>query len=191
MNTINPDLAAQWHPTKNGDLAPTDVAGTSNKKVWWLCPKGHEWEANINSRSQGRGCPYCSGKWVLAGFNDLATINPKLSEEWNYTKNGSLQPTMVTKGSNRKVWWICPHGHEWEAVIGDRSSGRGCPVCGKESAREKLGRKILCVDTGQVFKSSTDAAKSCNGFPSNIINCCQGKIKSAYGYRWQYYDETK
>ena len=44
-----PEIAKQWHPTKNGDLTPSDVAVSSHKKVWWTCPKGddHEWEATL------------------------------------------------------------------------------------------------------------------------------------------------
>jgi hypothetical protein len=55
-----PEIAMQWHPTKNGNLKPEHVSVSSNKKVWWLCAQGHEWAAVINSRSKGVGCPYCS-----------------------------------------------------------------------------------------------------------------------------------
>ena len=61
---INPKLARQWHPTKNGSLTPNDVMPYSHRKVWWLCEKGHEWEAKIDNRSNGKGCPYCSNKAV-------------------------------------------------------------------------------------------------------------------------------
>ncbi len=65
LQVVNPDLAKEWHPTKNEDLNPEDVTSGSNKKVWWLCNEGHEWEAQINSRNSGRGCPYCSGRRKL------------------------------------------------------------------------------------------------------------------------------
>ena len=58
----NPQLAAEWHPTKNGDLTPSDVAPSAARKVWWQCAKGHEWESTINNRSKGNGCPCCAGK---------------------------------------------------------------------------------------------------------------------------------
>lgn len=60
--TVNPSLAAEWHPTKNGRLRPMQIAGKSNKKAWWLGKCGHEWEAAIYSRAAGKGCPYCYGK---------------------------------------------------------------------------------------------------------------------------------
>lgn len=56
------ELAKEWHPTKNGELTPKDITSGSGKKVWWLCSKGHEWQARVADRTSGKGCPYCSGK---------------------------------------------------------------------------------------------------------------------------------
>ena len=54
-----PELAAQWHPTRNGGLKPEMVSAVSGKQVWWRCEVGHEWQAQILSRTQGTGCPHC------------------------------------------------------------------------------------------------------------------------------------
>ena len=67
----NPDLAKEWNYEKNGNLKPEHFAANSNKKAWWKCKKGHEWQAIINSRNNGVGCPYCAGQKVLKGNNDL------------------------------------------------------------------------------------------------------------------------
>jgi len=64
LQALNPDLAAEWHTDKNHPLTPEDVVPGSHKKVWWQCKDGHEWEATIANRSNGRGCPYCAGKKV-------------------------------------------------------------------------------------------------------------------------------
>ena len=56
----NPEIANEWNYEKNGNLKPEYFAANSGKKVWWKCSKGHEWQATMNSRSQGHGCPYCS-----------------------------------------------------------------------------------------------------------------------------------
>ena len=129
LQTINPDLAKEWNHEKNGDLLPTMVMAGSHKKVWWKCNKGHEWQTSISNRVKNRGCPICSNKKVLAGYNDLATLNPDLVKEWNYEKNGDLLPTMVTCSSGKKVWWKCDKGHEWQAIISNRKKGVGCPKC--------------------------------------------------------------
>ena len=125
----NPDLASEWHPTKNGTLFTTMVTPNTHDTVWWLGKCGHEWQASVKARNTGNGCPYCSGRKVLSGFNDLSTVNPDLAKEWHPTKNGRLQPTDVTSGSSNTVWWKCSKGHEWPAKIKSRSKGDNCPFC--------------------------------------------------------------
>ena len=129
LATRYPDLAAEWHPTKNGDLTPSDVLPGSHRLVWWQCPHYHEWRAQIKSRVSGAGCPVCSNRALLRGVNDLATNNPELARQWHPTKNGDLTPADVVPGTRRKVWWVCDKGHEWRAAVSARVNGSGCPVC--------------------------------------------------------------
>lgn len=129
LATTNPELAKEWNYDKNGNLKPSDVTAGSHKRVWWKCSKGHEWEAIIKDRNSGNGCVYCANKKVLKGYNDLATTNPELAKEWNYEKNGDLKPSDVIAGSQKKVWWKCSKGHEWEASIDSRNRGRSCRYC--------------------------------------------------------------
>ena len=134
LATVNPSLAAEWHPMKNGDFSPNNAGPRSHKIVWWLGPCGHEWEETISNRSKGNGCPYCAGRRVLPGFNDLATTHPQIAAEWHPTKNGNQTPQGITKGSSKKVWWICARGHEWQIQPNTRTSKKsGCPICAKES----------------------------------------------------------
>ena len=129
LATKFPNIAKEWHPTKNGNLKPEDIIPGSDKKIWWICPKGHEYIQKAIQRTRAKqGCPYCSGRKVLPGFNDLATANPRLASEWHPTKNGNLRPTDVTIGSNKKVWWKCPVGHEYQASICARKK-TNCPIC--------------------------------------------------------------
>ena len=101
----NAELMAEWNWEKNADISPSQLTIGSGQKVWWKCNKGHQWFASIINRSKiGSNCPYCSGKKVLKGFNDLQTVNPILATEWNYEKNNGFTPTDVTSGSNKKVW---------------------------------------------------------------------------------------
>lgn len=132
LATHFPEIAAQWHPTKNGALTARSVSPYSNRKVWWRCPLGHEYQARIGARTQSSsGCPYCANRKVLPGFNDLATLEPKIAAQWHPTLNGTLTPQQVTVGSHKKVWWQCAEGHVWKAVVYSRTCARrhGCPVC--------------------------------------------------------------
>src|SRR3989338_11643219 len=52
-----PDIAKEWHPTKNAPLTADDVSYGSGQKVWWQCSNGHEWQSVISSRRGGHGCP--------------------------------------------------------------------------------------------------------------------------------------
>lgn len=97
-----PDLATQWHPTLNGDLTPSEVTSKSSKKAWWRGGCGHEWESVICSRTQGAGCPYCSGLRPIKGFNDLLTSHPDVAKEWHTTLNYPLTPGDVSHGSEKK-----------------------------------------------------------------------------------------
>ena len=127
-----PQLAAEWDAEKNGALTPQSVTPSSNRKVFWRCPHGHSYAARISARTEcGTGCPYCAGRKVLAGFNDLQTVFPKLAAEWHPTLNGALTPEQLTPGSNKRVWWQCSLGHVWKAVVYSRTGPRpsGCPVC--------------------------------------------------------------
>ena len=60
LATTHPKLAAEWHPTLNGDLKPTDVSYGLADEVWWLCPEGHSYPASLNHRSTGTNCPICN-----------------------------------------------------------------------------------------------------------------------------------
>ena len=144
LQTVNPELAKQWHPTKNGNLKPTEVTANSNKKVWWLLPYDDpktgkhfdfEWRASIHNRNFGSGCPCLNGQTICKGFNDLATINPELAAQWHPTKNGDLKPTDITSGSKKKVWWLFPYDDpktgkhfdfEWQASVNNRTKHNSC-----------------------------------------------------------------
>jgi DNA-directed RNA polymerase subunit RPC12/RpoP len=135
LQTLNPNLSNEWNYKKNIGLTPADVSHGSSRKVWWQCSKGHEWQTTIAHRSKGQNCPYCSNKKVLSGYNDLKTVNPSLSNEWNYDKNGGLTPMDVLPNTHKQVWWKCSKGHEWQATVAHRNNGTGCPYC---SGRKKL-----------------------------------------------------
>lgn len=127
-------LMKEWNSTRNLALGfdPTRLRTHSNKKVWWKCHKcGYEWMAKICNRTNGRGCPCCGHRRLVVGKNDLGTTHPKLATEWHPQKNGKLTPQDVMFGQARKVWWLCPEGHSYQATLNHRSgkNGTACPVC--------------------------------------------------------------
>lgn len=163
-----PDLASQWHPTRNGTRLPEDFTSGSSKRAWWLCPKGsdalpHEWDSVIKSRTLRKGsCPFCSGQRLLSGFNDLQSAFPEIAKEWHPTKNKDLSPSEISKGSGKRVWWRCQNStdalpHDWETQVVKRTSlGRGCPYC----ANKKVLRGFNDLSTLMPTLSSSISADS-------------------------------
>jgi hypothetical protein len=146
LAALGPEIAAQWHPTRNGSLGPADVTSHSSRRVWWKCPAGddHEFQTRVGNRFEGgpESCPFCAGKRV-SKTNSLASRFPKVARQWHPTKNGTLTPKDVTSGTERRVWWRCVSGHEWQAPVLYRTQrGYGCAQCRRhEQVAATTGRK--------------------------------------------------
>lgn len=129
LQYLRPDLTAQLHPVKNKGMIADKVLPNSGERAWWICDKGHEWEARICARNAGQGCPGCCNRKV-SDDNSLAVLCPDLAAEWDYEENGDLTPDQVVPGSNKRVAWICSKGHKWNNNIANRTKlGSGCPKC--------------------------------------------------------------
>ncbi len=128
LHVLRPDLAKEWHPTKNGALGPKDVTPGSRKKVWWLCEQGHWWLASVFDRVRGRRCTYCSGL-QKQGQQSMVDVKPELLREWHPSKNKDVKAREVLCTHSDKVWWLCEKGHEWQATVRTRLAGKPCPYC--------------------------------------------------------------
>ena len=188
LQTIFPNMAAEWD-YENNSCPPTLVFSNSNKKYNWVCAFGHKWKASPNSRSKGTGCPICSGNIVLEGFNDLQTTHPEIAMQWHPTKNNGLLPTQVSKGFNKKVWFICfSCQNSYESFIGNKIKGYGkCPFCATRKTRAQC---VVQIETGMRFKTLKEAAMSIGKEDIRLIQmCCKGHCKTAYGFHWKYDNE--
>lgn len=152
LSSTHPEIAKEWHPSKNGALKPNEISKGYDKKVWWYLPYDDpktgnhfefEWCDTPSHRVGGRGCPYLTGRAVWKGFNDLETCFPEIAAEWNTTKNGSLTPSDITSGSQKRVWWCLEYidnksneifYFEWRESVSNRTShGYGCPFLSNQS----------------------------------------------------------
>lgn len=141
----NPEVATEWHSTKNLPLTPEDISCGSSEKVWWLGKCGHEWQSSICDRAgkRHRGCPYCAGQKILPGFNDFASYTPRAVKYWS--KNNKKRPTEFTPHTNKKALFICECcGAEFERrckeiTIGVNTHGYVlCKPCRYKILRKKL-----------------------------------------------------
>ena len=189
LATTHPELAVQWHPTRNGNLTPEDVTAGNDKKIWWQFPYDDlktgrhfdfEWQASITNRVKGNECPYLSGMAVWRGFNDLGTTHPELAAQWHPTRNGNLTPKDVTAGSGRKVWWILSYDDKktgrhfdfsWEARINDRAGGHKCPyLTGNKVWKGFNDLETYCKENGRLdILSQWDYEKNGDLKPSDVM----------------------
>jgi hypothetical protein len=164
LETLYPWVAEQWDHEKNGVLNPSDVFPQSNRRVSWVCDRGHEWETKIYhrdvaaydnrdyfwtcsnghswqaspaNRRKGTACPYCKGKLPVVGINDFGTICPAVAAQWHPSKNGDSLPQHFLPNSHENVWWKCEDGHEWKASIESRTRGARCPICSNRQVRHR------------------------------------------------------
>ncbi|WP_295533318.1 zinc-ribbon domain-containing protein [Synechococcus sp. UW140] len=153
LKTKFPDIAAEaygWDPS-------TVVAGTNQKKDW-KCKEGHLYHSTVNSRTGvGTGCPFCAGKKISAGFNDLQSQFPDIAKEaygWD--------PTTVTSGANQKKEWKCKEGHLYNSDVAGRTiRGNGCPYCS--------GYKVLAGFNDLKTKFPDIASEAYGWDPSTVV----------------------
>ena len=131
ISLLAPHLQLQWDHTANAHPEHIIIRPYSHRRVWWMCnqcPDGHphRWQATVNKRSSGTGCPQCAGRKVCQ-HNSLATKAPDVAKHWNYSKN-SAKPDAVLANSNTDVEWLCNVcGHEWTVSPNSRVRGNhGC-----------------------------------------------------------------
>ena len=151
LATTHPSIAQEAH-----GWDPTSLVAGSNKKMNWQCQFGHVWETQVNNRTGSRtGCPYCSSRRVMPGFNDLATTRPDLAAEL-VTGDG----TDVTKSAHQRRLWKCELGHQWEATVADRNAGSGCPYC--------AGQKIM-IGFNDLATVRPDIAAQADGWDPTTV----------------------
>ena len=149
---IHPILLAEWHKEKNKDLDPYQFSEFSSRKVFWVCQKNyeHEWNASIRSRSQGRGCPYCAGKYV-APENSIAVTHPHVVRALHKKKNANLDIERISeKYQGKAVVFVCSKGHHFKQRIPNYiQNGEKCDTCREQTIQQeqmmKMNRKTIDI----------------------------------------------
>lgn len=149
LSRTHPQIAAQWHKSKNGPFFPDDFTYGSKVEIWWKCPEGpdHVWKAPIKDRTKrgGGACPFCLGR-RLSVTNSLQKRFPAIAAELHRSKNGELTADKIYAGSTAEVWWQCPRSkdHEWKVPVNKRTStNAGCPFCA--GRRVAPSNSLACV----------------------------------------------
>ena len=116
-----PEIIKEWDFDKN-IKGPDCYPPGSQKRVNWICDKGHRWNAVIRNRVTGKGkCPTCKS---------IVVLKPELLDKWDYKKNIDLNPDQITPGSNKKIWWLCENGHSYQQSTYEKIKGHNaCAKC--------------------------------------------------------------
>ena len=179
LATCNPDIAEEWDYERNGNLTPSDIVAGSAKRVWWKCQKcGGEWQAPPVKRKIGKGsCPYCAGRKLKKGVNDLASQYPEVALDYLPELNGGIPADEVIVKYGTKVIWKCHVcGHEWKNDVYNRTRApkpSGCVKCQRRAsipryrqmAIERLG---ALAETNPNLAAAWDYEKNGNLTPSDI-----------------------
>jgi hypothetical protein len=152
--------------------------------VWWQCDHCDEyWEAKVSSRTGNKtGCPYCAGKKVSAK-NGLQAKFPDIAKQWDYSKNGNVQPSDVLPKSGRKFWWICPKHHSYKTQVSTRTSGRNCPIC----SGNKVVYETSLAGTNPELAKEWNYDRNIDHKPEEIGPNSQYRVwwKCEKGHEWQ------
>lgn len=152
----HPHLVKMWHPTRNDTPSIPDIGAASHISVWWMCPLGHEYKrAPCNQTKYDGRCPFCTGKRVRSD-SSLSAKHPIVSAQWHSKRNGDLSPEDVHPKSNKRVWWLCPRGHEYEMLIHHRSTGLGCPHCNPKTSKMEI---FVYSEIAKIFPEALWRAK--------------------------------
>lgn len=143
LGSKRPDVARQLDPELNGGLRAEDLHAHAGAMVWWRGPCGHVWREKVSMRFMcvDDSCPYCSGRKVLAGFNDLAITHPGIAAMWHPRMSKRLKPAGVQATSRKPAWWRGECGHVYQMAVRDRARAKPgyCPYC---SGRKRPERPI-------------------------------------------------
>lgn len=178
LTVTHPDLAKEangWDPSK--------ISKGMKSKLSWKCSKGHVYLATVvhrTNRKNPSGCPICTNRVILSGFNDLASLFPTLVEEVH-----GWDPTVIGAGSRKILPWRCKEGHIWNSSVtqrtsgGYRSGGTGCPFCS--------GTKTL-AGFNDLSTTHPEIAREANGWDPTEISAGSSKRlswKCPLGHEWK------
>jgi len=172
ISRTHPEIAKEWHPTKNGELKPSDFTKGSTQNINWICPNKcpygclHEWETSINTRTSGHGCPYCI-KLNTCEHDSIFKTNPELEEEWDYELNKDYDHKKILRTSHEIVNWKCKKdsSHSWQTKIRNRCFDKtGCVWCVNKT-ESKLNDYLINQYPSLVRQFKLDSCKSKRHLP--------------------------
>ncbi len=189
LETIYPDIAKLWHLTLNGNLTPRDVLPKSGKKVWWNCPIHGEYKQEIRLKTNGSGCPYCSGRYATPD-TCLEVTHPNVAKQWHPTLNGNLTPKDVLAKSAKKVWWVCPVHGAYKQSLENKSKGCDCPYCAGKKAHFSTCLETIHPDIAKLWHPTLNGKLTAKDVLPNSNKKVWWICETHGAYKQQVYKKT-
>lgn len=197
----HPQLAAEWDYDRNYPLRPEQVTAGMRTNVWWICPNcNNSYTAALYARKKGSGCPECGKKRRPLKHSENSGKKNNLFDTsidavlcFDKDRNRNIDTSKISVANRLiEIAWKCPNcGNERKSTAYDFSRNTGCPECAKERTRQKARRKVINLDTGEIFDSLTEAAEKYGVDKRAISSNCLGIQKSVHGYHFEYAEEKK
>ena len=195
-----PKLAKQWDWQKNGKVKPSMVTKCSDNEYYFICQTcGESFKRRIATlvRSNVCECKTCARKrahkkrGIAPKEKSIGYLYPSIAEELLNDKNKGIDIYGIYPGSQKKYFWKCKNcGNIYEMSVNNRVNGHLCPKCAIENRKLKRGKKVICVETKEIFNSISEAGRIKKVDISDITKVCKGKQQTAGAYHWRYVEES-
>ncbi len=133
LQTLYPEIANEFDVVKN-EITPDCISPKDTKSYWWTCSQNHpSFLQSVEHRvTRMTECPYCTGRKIISGVNDLETLYPEIANEWDVEENNGILPKEVSPFTYNSYSWICPKGHSYKKKVIQRTKFHkpiDCPKC--------------------------------------------------------------
>ena len=179
LDITHPYLAKMFDEKKN-KIQTNKLIYNSNKKCWWICSKGHSFQAasaNLirSKNTKYKGCNICTGKQFDAS-NSLKILFPKIYRQIHKTKNKHIDLSKLTSQSTKELYWQCPKvkEHVWKKTVNQRIKHKDCPFC----SNYKLHK------TNSLAYEYPEIAKQLHPVMNKVNEASQIKSTSDKDYFW-------
>lgn len=166
----------------------------ANRRIEVKCKKcGFIWNGIPASLLEGDGCRKCGAK--MRGAKQRKSQKEFENELYQCLPSIKVVGTYIGRHTPVRVQCLnC--GTIWEATPGsllrkkneDKQSSNGCPMCAKNRHGNANKKRVINIDTGEIFESAIEASKKYGTVPSAIRQCCRGISQTSNGYHWKYID---
>ena len=136
MLTDLPEISKWWDYERNV-FRPETYLPYTHQKFYLKCPQCQYHfpkPIRIKDLHGTFRCPDCGdGKnREVTPFNNLAALYPEISAQLDDARNNGITGEMILPSYKEKLWFICPHGHRYNARVSNRTYlNRGCSICAK------------------------------------------------------------